>query len=162
MMPLDKGCWTQRLTQTQLSQVAENLGGQALEPNRQGKLRLLDATHIISNTIDFEQYAESQAMMIPVVTSDWLKSSMGRRKLAQVRPYSPDPKMIFSNVVLTCADLPKMDKEAIIGATMALGGMESKDLSRVTTHLCALSMDHPKCQEAQAKNPKCKIVLPHW
>ncbi|KAH8897023.1 BRCT domain-containing protein [Thozetella sp. PMI_491] len=101
-------------------------------------------------------------MMIPVVTSDWLKSTITRGKIAQVRPYSPDPRMIFSNVVVTCADIPKMDKEAIIGATMALGGMESRELSRMTTHLVALSMDHPKCQEAKVKNPKCMIILPHW
>ena len=88
--------------------------------------------------------------------------TLARNKVAQVRPYSPDPRMIFSNVILTCADIPEFDKETIIGATMALGGMESKDLTRQTTHICALSMDHEKCQEALKKNPKCKIVLPHW
>lgn len=101
-------------------------------------------------------------MMIPVVNSTWIKNSVARGKLAQVRPYSPDPRMIFSSVTLTCADIPDTDKETIIGATMALGGTESKDLIRLTTHVCALSMDHPKCEEAQRKHPKCKIVLPHW
>lgn len=101
-------------------------------------------------------------MMIPVVRSDWIKATIARNKVAQVRPFSPDPRMIFSNVVLTCADIPATDKEAITGAIMALGGMESKDLSRLTTHICALSLDHPKCVEAKKKSPKCKIVLPHW
>ncbi|KAK4154333.1 BRCT domain-containing protein [Chaetomidium leptoderma] len=146
----------------QLSQVVKNHGAEVLEPDRKGKMRIPQATHIISNTIDFDQYAEAQAMMIPVVKSDWIKATIARSKIAQVRPFSPDPRMIFSNVILTCADIPTTDKEAIAGAIMALGGMESKDLSRQTTHICALSLDHPKCAEAKKKNLKCKIVLPHW
>lgn len=125
-------------------------------------MRIQHATHIISNTIDFDQYAEAQAIMLPVVRSDWIKATISRNKVAQVRPFSPDPRMIFSSVVLTCADIPAVDAEAITGAIMALGGMESKDLSRLTTHICALSLDHPKCIEAKRKSPKCKIVLPHW
>ncbi|KAL2170215.1 hypothetical protein VTG60DRAFT_5083 [Thermothelomyces hinnuleus] len=147
---------------SQLSQVVKDHGAEVLEPGRKGEIRVPQATHIISNTIDFDQYAEAQALMIPVVKSDWIKATIARNKLAQVRPFSPDPRMIFSNVVLTCADIPPTDKEAIAGAIMALGGMESKDLSRQTTHLCALSLDHPKCIEAKKKNPKCRIVLPHW
>ncbi|KAL2162029.1 hypothetical protein VTH06DRAFT_7814 [Thermothelomyces fergusii] len=147
---------------SQLSQVVKDHGAEVLEPGSKGEILVPQATHIISNTIDFDQYAEAQALMIPVVKSDWIKATIARNKLAQVRPFSPDPRMIFSSVVLTCADIPPTDKEAIAGAIMALGGMESKDLSRQTTHLCALSLDHPKCIEAKKKNPKCKIVLPHW
>jgi hypothetical protein len=137
-------------------------GAEVLEPNRKGQIRIPQVTHIISNTIDFDQYMEAEDMMIPVVTSTWIKNSIARSKLAQVRPYSPDPRMIFSSVVLTCADIPELDKEAIAGATLAFGGMEAKDLMRTTTHLCALSMNHPKCIEAAKRFPKCKIVLPHW
>ncbi|KAL2133789.1 hypothetical protein VTI74DRAFT_1686 [Chaetomium olivicolor] len=146
----------------QLSQIVRDHGAEVLEPDRKGKIRLAQATHIVSNSIDFEQYTESQAMMIPVVRSDWIKATIARSKIAQVRPFSPDPRMIFSNVILTCADIPATDKEAITGAIMALGGMESKDLSRQTTHICALSLEHPKCIEAKRKSLKCKIVLPHW
>jgi len=146
----------------QLRKLAIEHGATIVEPDRKGNIKLFETTHVISNTINFEQYAESQALMIPVVTGDWLKTTITRGKIAQVRPYSPDPRMIFSSVVVTCADIPKMDKEAIIGATMALGGMEARELTRMTTHLVALSMDHPKCKEALAKNSKCKIVLPHW
>jgi hypothetical protein len=100
--------------------------------------------------------------MIPVVRHEWINLSIARHRLAQVRPFSPDPRMIFSSVILTCADIPEMDKESIAGAIIALGGVESKDLTRQTTHICALSLDHPKCVEARKKNLKCKIVLPHW
>lgn len=70
--------------------------------------------------------------------------------------------MIFSEVVVTCADLPETDKESIAGATMALGGQESKDVTRLTTHVCALSIDHPKVQIAIERGWKGKVVLPHW
>lgn len=101
-------------------------------------------------------------MMIPVVSEHWISTSIMRRKAAQVRPFSPDPRMIFAEIVVTCADLPLMDKESIIGATMALGGQESKDVTRLTTHICALSMDAPKVKGALEKGFKGKIVLPHW
>ena len=146
----------------QFSATVEKHGAEILETTRNGRLRLQDATHIIANSIDFEDFHEATAMMIPVVNSGWLLHSLNRKKQAQLRPFSPDPRMIFSHINLTCADIPPSDKDAIIGATLALGGMESKDLTRLTTHICALTMDHEKCQQAKAKNLNCKIVLPHW
>lgn len=100
--------------------------------------------------------------MIPVVSDKWITSSVMKRKTAQVRPFSPDPRMIFREIVVTCADLPQMDKESILGATMALGGQESKDASRLTTHICALSMEAPKVDAAVKRGFKGKVVLPHW
>ncbi|PFH55708.1 hypothetical protein XA68_17745 [Ophiocordyceps unilateralis] len=144
-----------------LSKILEENGASVREPRRDGSIPIETITHIISNTIDFPQYVESQAVMIPVVSTQWITASLSRRKQAQVRPFSPDPRMIFAQVVVTCAGLPVMDKETIIGATMALGGQESKDVSRLTTHICALSVDDPKVASA-LKNPKCKVVLPHW
>ncbi|KAG8423769.1 regulator of Ty1 Transposition [Metarhizium acridum] len=145
-----------------LSRIVEDNGGTICEPRRNGSIPIEKATHIVSNTINFEQYVESQAIMIPVVSEHWISTSVMRRKVAQVRPFSPDPRMIFAEIVVTCADLPLMDKESIIGATMALGGQESKDVTRLTTHICALSMDAPKVKVALEKGFKGKIVLPHW
>lgn len=102
------------------------------------------------------------AMMVPVVRPVWVNASLHKNRQAQIRPYSPDPRLIFSNVVLTCDDIPLTDKDAIAGAVLALGGAESKDLGRLTTHICALSTDGPKVQMAMARNLKCKAVLPHW
>ncbi|KAK2073496.1 hypothetical protein P8C59_007778 [Phyllachora maydis] len=145
-----------------LAKLVTDYGGDVAQPDGNGRLRLSKVTHVVAESIDFEQYTESQARMIPVVAPAWIRSSVNKGKQAQLRPYSPDPRMIFSNVVLTCADIPPTDKESIIGAVMVLGGVESKDLSRLTTHVCALTLDHPKVQEARRKLPKCKIVLPHW
>ena len=79
-----------------------------------------------------------------------------------LRAYSPDPRLIFSSVVTTCIGLPDIDRESIIGATMALGGSEARQVSRQTTHICALTGSEAECVEAKAKGSKAKIVLPHW
>lgn len=123
---------------------------------------MVEATHCVSNTIDFPEYVEAAAMMVPVVKSEWIQLSIARGKQCQVRQYSPDPRMIFSSVSLTCADIPVSDRETIIGALIALGGTETKDVTKQTTHICALTMDHPKCAKAVKAGLKCKIVLPHW
>ncbi|UKZ76605.1 hypothetical protein TrVFT333_004312 [Trichoderma virens FT-333] len=145
-----------------LSTILTENGATTVEYRRDGSIPIDRVTHIVSNTIDFPQYIDSQAYMIPVVNTHWITISISRRKQAQVRPFSPDPRMIFSEVVVTCADLPQMDKESILGATMALGGQESKDVGRLTTHVCALSMSHPKIVIALEKGWKGKVVLPHW
>ncbi|PHH81699.1 hypothetical protein CDD82_142 [Ophiocordyceps australis] len=151
---------------SELAKVVEDNGATICEPRRDGTIAMGKVTHIVSNTIDFGQYVESQAVMIPVVSTQWITASISRRRQAQVRPFSPDPRMIFAEVVVTCGDVPVMDKEGILGATMALGGQESKDVNRLTTHVCSLSMDHPKVQMAlkmmDQKGWKGKIVLPHW
>ncbi|KAF4595613.1 BRCT domain-containing protein [Ophiocordyceps camponoti-floridani] len=146
----------------EFTRFVEQNGASVREPRRDGSLPLDKITHIISNTVDFPQYVESQAAMIPVVTTQWIKVSLAKQKQAALLPFSPDPRMIFSQVVVTCAGLPVMDKESIIGATMALGGQESKDVTRTTTHICALSVDDPKVAFALSKKLKCKVVLPHW
>lgn len=150
------------LSHDQLSAILEDNGAKVVEPRRNGTIAIDRVTHIVSNTIDFQQYTESQAVMIPVVTMHWITASISKRRVAQVRPFSPDPRLIFAEVVVTCADLPVTDKESILGAVMALGGQESKDVSRMTTHVCALSMDHPKVQVPLSRGWKGKIVLPHW
>ncbi|EGX93245.1 DNA repair protein Rtt107 [Cordyceps militaris CM01] len=147
---------------SELSAILQDNGAEVLDPRRNGTIAMDKVTHVVSNTIDFQQYTESQAFMIPVVTTHWITASVGKRRVAQVRPFSPDPRLIFAEVVVTCADLPVTDKESILGAVMALGGQETKDATRITTHVCALSMDHPKVQASLAKGWKGKVVLPHW
>ncbi|KAI1848969.1 hypothetical protein JX266_005397 [Neoarthrinium moseri] len=146
----------------ELSKNVVNFGGQVVEQKRDKSLSLEKVTHIIANTIDFPQYGDASAMMIPVVKSSWVSASLTRNKQAQIRPYSPDPRLFFSEVVLSVADVPPTDKESIIGATMAMGGVDSENITKLVTHICALSLDHPKCQIALEKKLKAKIVLPHW
>ncbi|POS87894.1 hypothetical protein EPUL_000402 [Erysiphe pulchra] len=126
------------------------------------KIDVQNVTHIISETIDFPEYPSARQHMIPVVIPDWIAHSLMRNKEAGIRPYTPDPALIFSSVNISCADIPSGDKDAIIGAVLAMGGVETNSLTKLTTHICALTIDHPKCQHAIEKNLKCKIILPHW
>ncbi|KAI1174341.1 BRCT domain-containing protein [Nemania sp. FL0916] len=146
----------------ELSQSLQKYGGEVCARKRDGSLPLATITHIISNTIEFPQYDAAAGMMIPVVKSKWISASLAKNKQAQIRPYTPDPRMIFSDIHLSCADIPERDQDAIVGASMAMGGMYSESVTRLTTHICALSMDHPKVKMAVEKKHKCKIILPHW
>ena len=119
-------------------------------------------THIIAANTDFSRYGEARDRMIPVVTPSWISQSLLRNKQALLRPHNPDPKLIFSNVTLTCGDIPDGDRDAIVGAVLAMGGMESDSLLKSTTHVCSLTVEHPKAKEALTRHGKCKVVLPHW
>jgi hypothetical protein len=100
--------------------------------------------------------------MLPVLTPGWITSSLLRNKQAPPRSYTPDPRLIFSGITISCAGLPTGDKDAIIGAVAAMGGQESGNLTKFVTHIVALTEEHEKCQAALEKRMKCKIVLPHW
>lgn len=150
------------LTLIQLRGTLENHAGKVKVIGASNVLELDDITHIISTTNDFAKYSEAQEHMIPVVTPTWITQSLLKDKAAPLRPYTPDSRLFYSRVVLSCADIPKGDKDAIVGAVLAMGGIESSSLTKMTTHICALTMDHPKCQQAIEKGLKVKIVLPHW
>lgn len=146
----------------QLKETVQKYGAEIIQNDDDGSIPVSQCTHIVADTIDFKEYDKAMAMMVPVVRPSWVHASLHKNRQAQIRPYSPDPRLIFSNVVLTSDDIPVTDREAIAGAVLALGGSESKDLGRLTTHISALSTDGPKVQLAMAKNMKCKVVLPHW
>ena len=65
-------------------------------------------------------------------------------------------------MVVSVADLPEGDKDAIIGGVLAMGGLYTSRVTSSTTHLVALGMEAEKCQIAVKRELKLKIVLPHW
>ena len=123
---------------------------------------LQDITHIISTTTDFPEYEAASDALKSVVKPDWVKASIAKGRLANPRQYSPDPRLFFSGLVVCCADLPSGDSDAIIGGVLAMGGLYSSPVSKMVTHIVALSMDSDKCRMAINKDVKCKYVLPHW
>lgn len=156
-------CASILFTNSTLNQLAETLekhGGQVLSIDEPLDIRTV--THIISSHVDFPEYRKAQLQMISTVMPNWIMASLVKGKEAQPRGYTPDPKLIFSDVIVSCGDIPTGDQDAIIGAVLAMGGMENSSVTKLTTHICALTMDHPKCQTAREKNLKAKIVLPHW
>lgn len=121
-----------------------------------------DITHIISTTTDFPEYEALNDALKSVVKPDWVRASIAKARLANTRQYSPDPRLFFSGLVVCCADLPSGDSDAIIGGVLAMGGLYSSPVSKMVTHIVALTMDSDKCKTAIEKNVKCKYVLPHW
>ncbi|MCJ1394718.1 hypothetical protein MMC18_007598 [Xylographa bjoerkii] len=119
-------------------------------------------THIISATIDFEGYEKAEDLLVPVVTPSWVDASVAKKRLANPRSHSPDPRLYFSGLVVCTAELPDGDKDAIVGGVLAMGGLYSSAITKAVTHIVALTMEPAACQIAVAKNLSCKIVLPHW
>ncbi len=119
-------------------------------------------THLISTTSDFPDYETAVGALKAVVKPDWVEASLMRGRLQNPRSYSPDPRLFFSGLVVCCADLPQGDMDAIVGGVCAMGGLHTSSISKMVTHVVALTMDPEKCQTVLAKNLKCKIVLPHW
>lgn len=150
------------LTAVQIGESIATSEGEVREIGPDGIIDFNDITHIISETSDFPQYKLARARMISVVTPGWVTHSLLKGKQGQIRQFTPDPNLFFSNINVSCADIPTGDKDAIIGAVLALGGMESSNLTKMVTHICALTMNHKLCQSALEKNLKIKIVLPHW
>lgn len=97
-----------------------------------------------------------------VVKAGWIIDSANKGRIADTRPYSPDPDQFFQDVVVTVAHLPEGDRDAIIAGVIALGGMYSSVLSRKVTHVVANDMKSPKVMMAVEKKLACKIVIPHW
>ena len=142
--------------------LTENGAIQCPTTSSQGSIQLDEVTHIISTTSDFPDYEGAVDALIPVVKPDWVEASILKRRLANPRQYSPDPRLFFSGLVVCCADLPGGDEDAILGGVLAMGGLHSSAVTRMVTHIVALTTDPEKCQTALSKNLKCKIVLPHW
>lgn len=145
-------------------ELAQHGGGRfvPLEQIENGATEVDELTHIISTSIDFPRYTEALGKGVYVVKPGWIINSANKGKLADTRPYSPDPDQFFQDVVVTTAGLPEGDKDAIIAGVLALGGMYSANLSRLVTHLVTNDMNNQKAEIAEEKQLACKILLPHW
>lgn len=123
---------------------------------------VVEHTHILSETVDFPDYYSALDANVQVVRPSWVTTSCEKRRQSQTRQHSPDPAMFFSQVILSCAELPQGDKDAIIAGVLAMGGLYSNPLTKLVTHLVTLDPNVDKCKMAMHNLPHCKIVLPHW
>ncbi|KAJ5476430.1 hypothetical protein N7475_002159 [Penicillium sp. IBT 31633x] len=147
----------------QLAMTVEQNGGEPLIVQTGAEVPdVAKFSHLISTTIDFEEYDTACDALIPVVKPQWVNTSLMKRKLANPRQYSPDPRLFMNDVVVTCGDIPEGDKDAIIGGVVAKGGLYAPRVSQMVTHLVDLTADSDKARMVQAKKLNVKIVLPHW
>ncbi|BFZ60104.1 regulator of Ty1 Transposition [Saitoella coloradoensis] len=132
-------------------------------PHMPDGIDLGKVTHIVTGDIDFKEFGECEARSVEIVTPKWVETSVQRSKQLNPQCYSPDPRMIFSGLLVTCSELPPGDRDAIYGGIKALGGEYTDKLLRTTTHIVALSANNEKCRQAMARpGLGIKIVLPHW
>ncbi|KAL8839483.1 MAG: hypothetical protein Q9170_001706 [Blastenia crenularia] len=103
-----------------------------------------EVTHIVSTTSDFPEYDAATDALKSVVKPEWVTASIAKGRLANPRSYSPDPRLFFSGLVLCCADIPEGDKDAVMGGVLATGGLYSSSVTKMVTHIVALTMDHDK------------------
>jgi hypothetical protein len=142
--------------------IEENSGEPSIFQNSPERKDVIECTHIVSSTINFQSYDYFSNALIPIVKPAWIQTSLSKRKLVNPRHYSPDPRLFLNDVVVTCGDIPEGDKDAIIGGVLAKGGLYSPRLSAMVTHLVDLTADSDKARLVKAKAMRTKIVLPHW
>ncbi|PGH12085.1 hypothetical protein AJ79_04484 [Helicocarpus griseus UAMH5409] len=159
---MDDQSGQQLFSQCRLATAIQNQGGDVALHRLPATLPPVhEFTHVVSSTIDFPGHDAVCDALIPVVKPQWVNASILKNKLANPRQYNPDPRLFLNDVVVTCADIPEGDKDAIIGGVLAMGGLYSSRITRTTTHLVALAMDADKCANLLNKLD-IKIVLPHW
>ncbi|KAF3918499.1 hypothetical protein ABW21_db0205495 [Orbilia brochopaga] len=134
-------------------------------------INLDETTHIIAPDIEFTEFSdlerrrlagEIDQRMLTVLKPSWVTDSIAKKKTQHVRAYNADSRMIFSGIEAVIADLPEGDSEAICGGILAMGGLHRASLSRMTTHIVALSLDNEVCKVALEKGLNVKMVMPHW
>ncbi|KAF8877711.1 hypothetical protein BD779DRAFT_1677212 [Infundibulicybe gibba] len=121
-----------------------------------------DATHIITNSLRFEGWADATAEN--VVIDKWVDKSLIFGKLQPAQFYSPDPSMIFSGVVACAAELSAADLEVLSAGITALGGQWRIGLTKDVTHLFAISPKSNKYATAMhfQQHTRVIVLLPHW
>ncbi|KAG8829782.1 hypothetical protein FRC17_006050, partial [Serendipita sp. 399] len=69
----------------------------------------------------------------------WVQRSIENKTRQGPEYFSPDPRAIFSTLVICSDHLPPGDLEAVIAATRAKGGIYRDGLARDVTHLLVLA-----------------------
>ena len=102
-------------------------------------------------------------MSLPLTQPRWATRSVALGHPQPPHLFSPDPAMIFSGIIITCARLSPHDVEMLGSAITSLGGGVRQTLCEDVTHLVASSHEGSKMQ-ALANHPDIKIraVAPHW
>ncbi|EAU36389.1 conserved hypothetical protein [Aspergillus terreus NIH2624] len=150
-------------TAHQLAATFESHGGESVIYEAPATFpQLEEFTHLISLTIDFPAFEAAHDALIPVVKPQWVHSSLSKRKLANPRQFSPDPRLFLSDVVVCCGDIPEGDKDAILGGVVAKGGLYTSRLHQTVTHLVDLTTNSDKARLVLSRKLNIKIVLPHW
>lgn len=145
------------------SQYIQKLTSHGATQLRLSDTELKHITHIVATNSDFPAYHDAIDALIPVVTPRWIDHAIDKKKAPNPRTYCPDPQHYFHDVVVAFADdIPLRDRDAIIGGIQAMGGQYSEPITKLVTHIVALTLDNKQCQVMTEKKLKAVAVLPHW
>ncbi|KAI9292249.1 BRCT domain-containing protein [Neoconidiobolus thromboides FSU 785] len=133
----------------------------------QTKFQLFDikrVTHIISATWDFIGHSEliKSKRNCRIVTPKWVFDCTKCNIHYSSKFYSPEPKSIFSGIIICCHGLPTSDMEKIYGGVVALGGQYRINLSKEVTHYIVLDSEAENNVSKLQKENDIKLVTSHW
>lgn len=142
--------------------------------NRAATFRDL-VTHFITDTIHCEYAAWCRHMEYddvtvsdetsPVaVTPAWAERSMALRHPQPAKLYSPNPRDIFSGIVICCAHLTPHDVDVMATSVTSMGGGVKQTLCEEVTHVVAIDRDNSKMRALEQHKTDLPIiaVAPHW
>lgn len=134
--------------------------------NREGGIQVDDIrlAHIVfSKTEEFEG-SNRCPKETPIVLPEWIQRSLLNGQRQDPQYFSPDPRAIFSTLVIASDHLPPGDLEAVIAGTHARGGLYRDGFTRDVTHLLVLAPAGDKYHTARkfADKTGVKIVMANW
>jgi hypothetical protein len=118
------------------------------------KRELSQFTHVVSNTIDFPNFEIiNTELMIPIVSSDWLKTVIKNQRIIPLRSFSPDPRNIFKEVIISSdSGINDDDKSILKIAIRTFGGTYLNELKKSLTHFISDSLDKDNTKLIMAFN----------
>ncbi|KAL9092768.1 MAG: hypothetical protein Q9159_000666 [Coniocarpon cinnabarinum] len=125
--------------------------------------KLKNITHLIADNAEFPAFRDAVDAYIHVVRPSWVDQSLWKKRISNPRQFSPDPAyfLVDANVVIA-EDIPPHDRECLVGGILAMGGQYSTVMTKLVTHVIALTMENPQCQIIADKSLRSLPVLPHW
>ncbi|KAG8625891.1 hypothetical protein KVT40_006292 [Elsinoe batatas] len=154
------------LTVEEVAQLRKDIvdnSGIYLTPKEDDSLQEVSAHSIlVSPNADFPEYQEALEKNVHVVKPSWIRQSLTKGRCVNYRQHSPDPALIFQDVIITFGDLPRGDKDAITAGVIAMGGLYSSSMTKLVTHVVSLTEDSEKIRIVKSLKLSTKVVLPHW
>lgn len=114
--------------------------------------------------MEYDDVTVSEEASPVAVTPAWAERSMALRHPQPVKLYSPDPRDIFSGIVICCAHLTPHDVDLMATSVTSMGGGVKQTLCEEVTHVVAIDRDNSKMRALEQHKTDLPIiaVAPHW
>ena len=114
--------------------------------------------------MEYDDVTVSEEAGPVAVTPAWAERSMALRHPQPAKLYSPDPRDIFSGIVICCAHLTPHDVDLMATSVTSMGGGVKQTLCEEVTHVVAIDRDNSKMRALEQHKTDLPIiaVAPHW